>query len=45
MATVKVRINGDYVDLIDSALLLQGSVNEAHSEERAIPGGYSGGYN
>ena len=46
MAIVKVRTNGDYVDLIDNALLSQGSVNEeAHSEERAIPGGYSGGYN
>ena len=46
IAIVKVRTNGDYVDLIDNALLSQGSVNEeAHSEERAIPGGYSGGYN
>ena len=43
---MKVRTNGDYVDLIDSALLSQGSVNEgAHSEEWAIPGGDSGGYN
>ena len=38
MAIVKVRTNGDYVDLIDSALLLQSSVNEqAHSEGGQFP--------
>ena len=32
MATVKVRTNSDYVNLIDSALLFKGSVNEVYSQ-------------